>query len=169
MLDVEEAKSLLLRQNIQKNVFEHCLTVSLYSVEVAEKIRAQGHEVDVGFVEVGGLIHDIGRARTQGILHGVEGAKILAKHPRLARVCECHIGGGITKDDAEKLGLPPKDYLPHTLEEKIICYADKLVEGNKRITIDDAIQKFEQRLGKDHPTIDRIRELDAEMKTLMNN
>ena len=46
---------------------------------------------------------------------------------KLARICERHTGSGITADEIyeRKLPLPEKDFLPETLEEKIICLADK--------------------------------------------
>ena len=44
-----------------------------------------------------------------------------------ARVCERHTGAGLTADDIirQQLPLPHMDLLPETLEEKLICYADK--------------------------------------------
>ena len=46
---------------------------------------------------------------------------------RYARVCERHTGAGITVHDIESrnLPLPRRDFLPETIEEQIICYADK--------------------------------------------
>ena len=48
-------------------------------------------------------------------------------YPRHARVCERHTGAGLTAEEIEKqnLPLPHKDFLPETIEEKLICYADK--------------------------------------------
>lgn len=48
-------------------------------------------------------------------------------YPRHARVCERHTGAGLTKHDiiSQKLPLPEEDFLPETIEEKVICYADK--------------------------------------------
>jgi uncharacterized protein len=163
----DDAIKKLKLNNVQDNVIEHCSAVSLLATEIAKKIQSKGHVVDVDFVEVAALLHDIGRAKTHGIDHGVEGAKILQDFPEYARICECHLGGGIKKDEAEKLGLPSEDYLPETLEEKIICYADKLIERNKRITLDESLKKFAERLGPDHPTIERIKKLDKEIQDLL--
>ena len=46
---------------------------------------------------------------------------------RHARVCERHTGAGLTKTEIiqQNLPLPHEDFLPETLEEKLICYADK--------------------------------------------
>ena len=48
-------------------------------------------------------------------------------YPRHARVCERHTGAGLTKEDiiGQNLPLPHKDFLPETLEEQLVCYADK--------------------------------------------
>lgn len=46
---------------------------------------------------------------------------------RHALVCERHTGSGMTRDEiiASNLPLPHRDMLPVTMEEKLICYADK--------------------------------------------
>jgi uncharacterized protein len=157
----------ILTASCSPSVVEHCKAVSREAKKIAEKIKANGHDVDVDFVETAALLHDIGRSVTHDIMHGVEGARILREHPEYARVCCCHLGGGIDREEAETLGLPTGDYLPKTLEEKIICYADKLVEGAGKITLPESIKKFSDRLGPDHPTIKRIKELDEELRGLM--
>jgi len=162
-----DALRLLEVNNVPDNVLEHCLSVSALATKIAHRIKNNGHEVDTEFVETAGLLHDIGRARTHGIRHGVEGAAMLKDYPEYARVCERHIGGGIGRDEAERLGLPPKDYFPETLEEKIICYADKLMHGTEENALDETLKKFAKRLGADHPSIGRIRELAREMRSLM--
>ena len=45
----------------------------------------------------------------------------------LARIAERHTGSGLTAEDirTQHLPLPEKDFLPETLLEKLICYADK--------------------------------------------
>jgi uncharacterized protein len=162
-----EAIRLLELNNVPLNVIEHCLTVSDFAKEVGQRIKEKGHEVDIDFVDTAAILHDIGRAKTHSIDHGIVGAAILKDHPRYARVCESHIGGGISKEDAISIGLPPKDYLPRTIEEKIVCYADKLVHGTERKTMDETIKKFASRLGGDHPTIERMMRLDSEIRGLM--
>ena len=46
---------------------------------------------------------------------------------KYARICERHTGAGLTANEiiAQKLPLPPRDFLPETLEEKLVCLADK--------------------------------------------
>jgi uncharacterized protein len=47
--------------------------------------------------------------------------------PEFARVCERHTGTGITAQQIieRNLPLPVQDFLPETMEEQVICYADK--------------------------------------------
>ncbi len=96
--------------------------------------------IDVEFVKEAAMLHDIGIIKTNApgiecfgtepyILHGLLGGKILREEglPHHARVCERHTGAGLTESDivVQNLPLPHRDFLPKTLEEKLICYADK--------------------------------------------
>lgn len=92
------------------------------------------------FVEEAAMLHDIGIFLTHApkihchgshpyLLHGRLGAELLRKegHEDLARVCERHTGTGLTRQHIieQQLPLPHQDFLPETIEEIIICYADK--------------------------------------------
>jgi uncharacterized protein len=164
----DEAMRLLVENKTPQNVIEHCSTVSVLAHKIAKRIKAKGHRIDIDFVRTAALLHDIGRSKTHDIKHGIEGAKILKDYPEYARVCECHIGAGILKDEAAMLGLPPKDYIPLTLEEKVVCFADKLIEGNREVMLEETIKRFQERLGREHPTIQRMIELEREITSLMD-
>jgi uncharacterized protein len=102
-------------------------------------------EPDRLFIQEAAMLHDIGMIHTWApgigcrgaspyILHGVIGAEMLRKEGlhRHARVCERHTGAGLSAEeiaDAD-LPLPHRNLLPDTLEEKIICYADKFFSKN---------------------------------------
>jgi len=167
LLGRKQAEEILGENNCSGNVIRHCEAVSREAKRIAERVRANGTPVDVEFVETAALLHDIGRSRTHGIRHGIEGASILKDHPGYARVCLRHLGGGIDRAEAKKLGLPEGDFLPETLEEKIVCYADKLIDDYKKVGIEETLEKFRKRLGGDHPTIERIKKLDKEIRGLM--
>lgn len=168
-MEFEKALSIL-KNLCPENVVEHCLAVSEYAYELALAIKNKGYNVDVELVRLGGLLHDIGRSKTHGIEHGVVGAEILRElgfDEKIALIAERHIGAGITKEEAIELGLPPKDYIPITLEEKIVAHADNLIFGAERVEIDDVIKKFEKRLGRNHPSIKRIILLNDEINNLL--
>ena len=86
------------------------------------------------------MLHDIGCVRTNApsihcfgtepyIRHGILGAEILRSEglPRHARVAERHTGTGLTAIEIERqnLPLPCQDFTPESIEEQIVCYADK--------------------------------------------
>jgi uncharacterized protein (TIGR00295 family) len=130
---------LLKKQGCSEEVIQHCMTVRDIAVRMAKKANA-----DVKLVEAGALLHDIGRSKTHGIKHGIEGAKIaeeLGLSKSIVRIIERHIGAGLPAKDAKRLGLPEKDFIPLTLEEKIVCHADNLVDNNEKINIESEIEK----------------------------
>jgi len=97
-------------------VRRHSLKVSEKALELAEKITK--NNINLELVEIGALLHDVGRSKTHGFKHGIIGGKILRERgfpKELARICETHILGGLDKDDTKNLGLPQKDYIPQTL------------------------------------------------------
>ncbi|MCD6237385.1 MAG: HDIG domain-containing protein, partial [Thermoplasmata archaeon] len=122
---------------------------------------------DVKLVEVGALLHDIGRSRTHGIMHGVEGAKIaknLGLPERIVDIIENHLGAGIPREEAIKLGLPPKDFIPKTLEEKVVAHADNLIEGNKKTSVEYEIKRQLERGNFDYA--ERLRKLHRELSEM---
>ena len=121
-------------------------------------------------VEIGGLLHDIGRSRTQEVDHAVVGAEILKEmgmSGELVLIVERHIGAGIPADEAVELGLPERHYLPESIEEKIVAYADKLISGRREVPIEVTIKDFSTKLGEDHLSIDRLWTLHYEMTDLL--
>ncbi len=144
------------------------LAVSKFAKEIAQKIRDNGYEIDVDFVEIAALLHDIGRCKTHGIRHGIEGARILRrlKLEKFARVCETHIGAGLTREEAKSLGLPEGDYLPETLEEKVVAHADNLIEESSVVPIETTIERIKKELGEGHPAVKRILDLNNLINSL---
>jgi uncharacterized protein len=100
---------------------------------------------DTAFIREAAMLHDIGIFKTYApdigctgpepyIRHGILGRDILEKEglPKHALVCERHIGVGLTATEIRKahLPLPERDMLPISLEEQIICFADKFFSKN---------------------------------------
>ena len=64
--------------------------------------------------------------------------------PLHARVCERHTGAGLSAEDiiSENLPLPHQDFLPETIEEKAICYADKFFSKSRNLREEKPIEKI---------------------------
>jgi uncharacterized protein (TIGR00295 family) len=134
---------LLKEAGCSDEVINHCKAVRKVAVRIAKKAHA-----NIQLVEAGALLHDIGRSKTQGIMHGIEGAKIantLGLPESIINIIERHLGAGIPKDEAIILGLPPKDYMPITLEEKIVAHADNLIENDHEHRIEIEVEKALQK------------------------
>ena len=108
------------------------------------------------------MLHDIGIFKCDAagiqcfgtepyICHGRIGAELLRSEgfPRHARVCERHTGAGITKVQiiVQNLPLPQQDFLPETMEEKVICYADKFF-SKTHLDREKTIEQAEKSLSK---------------------
>lgn len=116
----------------------HSEMVARKALAVAD---ASNLNIDREFVYDAAMLHDIGifRCDASGIYcygdqpyirHGVIGAELLRDEgvgEAYARVCERHTGAGLTAKEIAETGLPlpHMDFLPESLEEKLICYADK--------------------------------------------
>ena len=118
--------------------------------------------VDPVFLEEAAMLHDIGVVLCDApkihcvgthayIEHGYLGAEILRKEglPKHADVAERHTGTGITMEQImrEQLPIPLQDYTPRTLEERLICYADKFY-SKTRLGEDKPMAKIRQHLWK---------------------
>ena len=144
----------LLKAGCSADVVAHCQKVSNMAGSIAEQVK---EPVDRELVRLGGLLHDIGRSRTHGIEHavaGVEIAKRLGFSDPLILIIERHIGAGITAAEAVRLGLPCKEYVPLTPEEKIVSYADNLISGTREMPFYEALERFKRILGPDHEGVE---------------
>jgi uncharacterized protein len=143
------------------------MAVSNLAVKIAGKIKKKEANIDMKLVKIGGLLHDVGRAVTHNINHGVIGANILRSFdlPRpIVMIVERHVLAGIPAHEAVKLGLPNRDFLPETLEEKIVSYADKLIEGVYEISFNEALIRFSYEFGETHMMVGRFKQIHLELE-----
>lgn len=130
--------------NLYHILVEHSRDVTAKALCIVDSHPELGADRD--FVEEAAMLHDIGIFLTDAegiscfgkepyILHGHLGANLLRQegYPRHAWVCERHTGSGLTAEDiaSRNIPLPPGIYLPMSVEEKIICYADKFFSKTK--------------------------------------
>jgi len=137
----------------------HSELVAKKSVQLA--MRQNKKTLDVRFIWEAAMLHDIGIFLTDApqigcfgkhpyICHGYLGKKLLQKKGmnKHAKVCERHVGVGLTSEDIQKqnIPLPERDMIPETLEEKIICYADKFYSKSGNIHKEKSIDTIEREL-----------------------
>jgi len=129
----EKVKKLWEKYGLAENVRRHCIAVAELALSIADLLEKNGYKVDREAVFLGALLHDIGRAIThdpfQHFLKSVEILRAEGFDDRIVKIAERHFSAGITAEEAKKLGLPAKDYLPESLEEKIVSFADNLTFG----------------------------------------
>lgn len=130
------------RSELYRLLVTHSILVTKKALDIATALQSRQPqaEIDLTFIYEAAMLHDIGILRCNApeifcigsapyICHGVIGREILegASLPRHALVCERHTGAGLSQQNviAQKLPLPSRDYLPVSLEEKIICLADR--------------------------------------------
>ena len=156
---------------LRRKLFDHSGQVRDEALRIATTPACAGMNLDLDLLSAGAWLHDIGVYRcnapdvlctgTQHYLrHGIIGADMLREYGALhgldlepcARICERHTGSGLTADEIRirRLPLPVRDYLPETLEEKLICLADKFYsksgDGHRKTT--DAVRRSLFRFGE---------------------
>ncbi len=168
----KEALVLLRENGCPETVIEHCKSVSRVAVEMADVFKARRVEVDRELVETAALLHDIGRSKTHTVHHAIVGAQIaesVGLPKPIISIIKRHVGGGITAKEAARLGWPEDIYIPETLEEKIVAYADKLVDGHRKVTIETTISKFTSDRSLPRSSIKLLKKLHREMSLLLGD
>jgi uncharacterized protein len=122
---------------------EHGRQVAQKALRAAAKVVHLRPNLD--FLKNAAMLHDIGILHTASpgmgcygkhpyICHGYLGRELLdgIGMPEYGLICERHVGVGIGIDDIRSfhLPLPERDMVPISIEEQIICYADKFFSKN---------------------------------------
>lgn len=133
----------------EENELKHILLTHSRSVVDKALALARLHpelKLDLQFIEEAALLHDIGIFLTDAdgihcygshpyICHGYLGADLVRKegYPRHALVCERHTGAGLSLKAIEErnLPIPHREMVPVSLEEQLICFADKFYSKTK--------------------------------------
>ena len=136
----------------------HSERVAKRAVDIARSMGLDGDSVC--FIYESAMLHDIGICLTNVpalgchgdepyIRHGVLGRQMIEAEGlslNHARICETHVGAGLTASEIResKLPLPIRDMLPACLEEKIVCVADKFYRktsagGHVELSVDEVI------------------------------
>jgi uncharacterized protein len=120
-------------------VYTHCVIVCGIAEQLYSRLAPE-LAIDIDLVRAGGMLHDVGVYRLYDdagnldganyIKHGILGYELLQEEGLPEAICRFashHTGVGLTRADviAQRLPLPPADYLAETGEERLVMYADK--------------------------------------------
>jgi len=146
----------------RKYLYVHSVKVREVALRIAILKPHLGADLEI--IKEASFLHDIGIFMTDApdigcygtfpyVAHGYLGRELLEKEgfKKTAPVCERHIGVGITKQEIieKQMPLPHRDMLPVTIEEKIICYADKFFsKSESNLTIPKSPEKIRKKLAK---------------------
>ena len=172
----EEALELLTKYDLDKNIIEHSKAVYKKALDIAEKIIQKGlTTVNIELIRASALLHDIGRYNENSIRHGVVGGELLRKlgySSKLAKIVERHVLCGISERFAKKFEFPTRKFIPETIEELIICYADKLVAGRRLVDLEKRFSYWIRKYGM-NPLLDecirRTKGVEKKVLELMGN
>lgn len=138
----------------------HSRNVARKALRIADECRLS---VDRRFIFEASMLHDVGIFRCDApsiyctgdepyIRHGIIGAELMRSigMPEIARVCERHTGSGLTAKEIAESGLPLPhiDLMPVSLEEKLICYADKFYSKSGNPDEEKTIERIRKALAK---------------------
>ena len=144
---IDESDGALLRSQgmVEKDV-AHSVAVAEQALDIAARLPVP---LDLTLVARGALLHDLGKVKASGMEHGRVGAEIgtaLGLSAELCSIMEKHIWGGLSREEAREFGLPQQDYTLGKLEERIIAYADKLVDIITKV----GVHRQDRRYAEEH-------------------
>ncbi|MDD5696051.1 MAG: HD domain-containing protein [Bacteroidales bacterium] len=136
------------------------VTEAALSIAVHNPLLSPDREI----IRWSAMLHDIGIFMTDApeigctgsfpyLAHGYLGRELLEKEGlhEIAPVCERHIGVGITLSDiiGYNMPLPHREMVPVTIEEKIVCYADKFYsKSDKYLTTPKPVEHIRNKISK---------------------
>lgn len=158
MLSRHESIKLLAEYGKGAAWVRHCLAVADSASKLGFVLDSR-YAIDHHYLWSAALLHDIGRCVTHDpIMHGVEGYNLLMKlgHNREAFVCSSHILFGLEASEALQFGLPAHDFIPRTIEQRIVPLVDLMIEGVQPTTLNRRFSSLHKRYVENSFLIDRL-------------
>lgn len=152
------------QQGASHYLLSHVNTVAAASYQMAIWFREAGVPVSALLAHRGGFLHDLAKLREiEGLSHAESAARLLMgyEQPEIAEIARRHLIGNLVDPEQQ----------PHTWEEKIVNYCDKLVEGNQLISLDERLLALRNRYPKFAEKIIRntplVKKLESEITSVL--
>ena len=143
----------LLEQNASNNLLLHTQTVAAIAYQLALWLRAARQGVDPMLAHRGGMMHDLAkllslRTGASSVDHGRLAAQLLiaCEQPELAEIARRHLLFCLTDEDRA----------PETWEQKVVYFADKLVENTRLVSLEDRLRFLQDRYPRDKDRIEKF-------------
>lgn len=159
MIPREECLKLLEKHEVPEHIKRHSAKVEEVAVYLAQKLLEAGEQVDTDLVSRSALLHDIDKAKTleAGEGHGKVSKKILEEEglPKIAEIALRHHLSQI---------LEKKPF--ETLEQKIVYYADKRINHDQIVSLEERFKYLLERYGKRSEIAEKILACKPKAKAL---
>jgi len=167
--DYTTAVSWLINNHANNNLLLHSQTVAAVSYLLSVWMRNCGHKVDPILAHRGGLLHDIAKLSERNpndfeIDHAELGSRLLMEkqQPKLADIARSHLISS----------LYDEKYQPVTWEQKLVHYADKIVEGANVVMLEERIQaickRYPHHAERILGSVSGVKEMQAEICAHLN-
>ncbi len=140
---------------VDKGIIDHCRAVAEVAAAMGKEINDSGGKLNLELITASALLHDLARDQSR---HAVKGAWRLRKmgFPEVADIVAVHMDigcrdgsqglkPGVLRSEGRKYqstGVPVS-------EAELVFLADKLVEGSKKVTLEERFVPKMEKFGKD--------------------
>lgn len=136
---IDVARSWLVQQNVSANLLAHVEMVAAIAYQMAVWLRQAGEPIDPILVHRGGLLHDLAKvtARLRKVDHGLLAGQLLEEkgQPALAEIARRHVLFNLLDGERQ----------PTSWEEKLVYFADKLVEAGHLVSFQHRLEALQNR------------------------
>lgn len=156
---LEDCLALMSAHGMLPNIKEHSQRVTRVAVVLGEALTKAGFSLNLPLIEVGALLHDLGKTPCLGTLnnHAEWGAVVLEElgYPEVAGVVREHVH--LTRKP--QAGHPPR-------EAEVVNYADKRVLHTRVVTLKERFVDLKERYGRTPEALSRIAVTEARSQVL---
>jgi len=121
--------------SVRPRVVTHSRAVARLALHLGQALNRRGCRLNTRLIVAAGLLHDIARGQPD---HASTAARILRdlEYPAVAEIVEAHMGSGASERE-------------FPTERHVVCLADKLVQGDRIVSLEARFRRQLDRYGRD--------------------
>jgi len=148
----EECLRLMGRYGMLDNIVDHSLKVAQMALFLSKELNKKNQQIDLRLVEAASLLHDIAKTicfETKED-HAQAGGQLLKEmgYEKVGEVVAKHVQLSEGKDPSI------------VSEEEIVNYADKRVQHDRIVSLEERFRDLKERYGRDHKALEKFRQLE---------